>query len=158
MRKRGGFRSPVREYRTPGSLAGLAGNCQSYATYAIRIGATCPSKLGQVFLKMGIQEITKRAAGKKRKCGKDKSAPEKENEERKSDGITGMQIREEWGPLPHKMKERDYELQKQVKTRTGKRRQGDKKNRPLSRRCWGIGVGFAGPNPPSPPNFKMCLA
>jgi hypothetical protein len=32
MRKREGFRSPVREYRTPGSLAGLAGDCQSYAT------------------------------------------------------------------------------------------------------------------------------
>lgn len=35
MRMREGFRSPVREFRTPGSLAGLAGNCQSYATRAI---------------------------------------------------------------------------------------------------------------------------
>jgi hypothetical protein len=32
MRKREGFRSPVREFCTPGSLAGLMGNCQSYAT------------------------------------------------------------------------------------------------------------------------------
>ena len=50
MRKREGFRSPVREYRTPGSLAGLMGDCQSYATHAIaltregRIPKTAPQR------------------------------------------------------------------------------------------------------------------
>src|SRR5687768_771918 len=33
MRMREGFRSPVREYCTPGSLAGAAGNRRPYATY-----------------------------------------------------------------------------------------------------------------------------
>src|SRR5690606_11342572 len=49
-RKSGRLQNPL---RPPGTL------------YAIRIGATWPSKLGQVFIKTGIQEITKRAAGKK---------------------------------------------------------------------------------------------